>query len=145
MHEKKFINLNTKKSHCHDAMSAKILQQFFESYLPIITETVNESITDGNFLSGLKQAQITPVFKKLDCMNKENYKRVSLLSICPRYLKEFFTINLMILWKINSAIFLIMIIITTTIIIILTTIIINRIGIIITPSYWNTRLTSGGE
>ena len=61
-------------------MLAKILKQFCKSYLPIITKTFNESITEGTFLSGLKLAQITPVFKKLDCMNKESYKPSNILN-----------------------------------------------------------------
>ena len=41
---------------------------------------INESITEGTFPSELKLAEVTPVFKKLGCMNKEIYRPVSLLS-----------------------------------------------------------------
>ena len=68
-----------KKATCHVAMPAKVFKQFCDSYLPIITKIINESITKGTFPSDLKLAQVTPVFKRLDFMNKENYRGVSLL------------------------------------------------------------------
>ena len=74
------MNLNSKKATCRGAIPAKILKQFCNSYLPIITKTINESIPEGTFRSELKLAEVTPVFKKLDCMNKENYRPASLLS-----------------------------------------------------------------
>ena len=46
----------------------------------MITDIINESITEGTFPSELKLAEATPVFKKLDCMNKKNNRPVSLLS-----------------------------------------------------------------
>ena len=74
------MNLNSKKATCQGAIPAKILKQFCDSYLPIITKIINESITEETFPNELKLAEVTPVFKKLDCMNKENYKPISLLS-----------------------------------------------------------------
>ena len=74
------MNLNSKKAICHGAIPAEILKQFCDSYLPKITKLINESFTEGTFPSKLKLAEVTPVFKKLDCMNKENYRPVSLLS-----------------------------------------------------------------
>ena len=34
---------------------------------------MNKGITEWTFLNELKFAEVIPVFKKLDCMNKENY------------------------------------------------------------------------
>ena len=45
-----------------------ILKQFCDSYLPTINKIINESITEGTFPRELKLAEVTPVFKKLDCM-----------------------------------------------------------------------------
>ena len=64
--------------------TSKIIKQFCDSYVPIITKIINKSITEGTFPSKLKLAEVTPVFKKLDCMNKENYRAVSLLSHMPK-------------------------------------------------------------
>ena len=57
----------------------KFLNNLATHNLPISTKIINESITEGTFPSELKLAEVTPVFKKLDCMNKENYRSVSLL------------------------------------------------------------------
>ena len=73
MHEKEvkreIMNLNSNKA-----------KQFCDSYLPKITKIINEGFTEGTFPSELKLAEVTAVFKNLDCMNKENYRPVSLLS-----------------------------------------------------------------
>ena len=74
------MDLNPKKATDYGAIPAKILKQFCDSYLPIITKIINESITEGTFPSELKLAEVTPVFKKLDCMDKENYRPIGLLS-----------------------------------------------------------------
>ena len=78
-------------------MPAKILKEFPDSYLPVITKIINESITEGTFPSELNLAEVTPVFKKLDCMNKENYRPISLLShmskVFERILYNQLTIN----------------------------------------------------
>ena len=73
MHEK------TKKT-CHGAIPAEILKKFCNSFLPIITKIINESITEGTFPSELKLAKVASVLRKLDCMNKENYRPISILS-----------------------------------------------------------------
>ena len=74
------MNLNSKKATCLVAIPAKILKQVCDSYLPIITKIINENITEGTFPSELKLAEVSPVFKKLEYINKENYRPVSLLS-----------------------------------------------------------------
>ena len=87
MHEKEvkweIMNLNLKKATCHGAIPAKFyqLKQFCDTYLSIITKIINKSISEGTFPSELKLAEVTPVLKKLNRMNKENYRSVfSLLS-----------------------------------------------------------------
>ena len=66
MHEeevkREIMNLNSEKATCHGAIPAKILKQFCDSYLPIITKIINKSITEGTFPSELKLAEVTPVF-----------------------------------------------------------------------------------
>ena len=76
MHEKEvkpeIMDLNSEKATCHGAILTEFLKQFCDSYLPIIT--------NGTLPGELKLAEVTPVFLKLDCLNKENYSPVSLLS-----------------------------------------------------------------
>ena len=70
VHEKEvkqeIMNLNLKKATCHGAILAKILKKFCDSYFPIITKIINESITEGTFPSELNLAEVTSVFKKMD-------------------------------------------------------------------------------
>ena len=88
--KREIMNLNSKKAICHGAIPAKILKQFWDSYLPIITKIINESITEGTFSSELKLAKVTQVFQKLDCMNKENYRLISLLSDMSKVFERIF-------------------------------------------------------
>ena len=73
---REMMNLNSKKATCYGSIP--------DSYLPIITKIINESIIEGTFASELKLAEVTPVFKNLNCVNKENYRPVSLLSHIPK-------------------------------------------------------------
>ena len=45
----------------------------------ILTDIINDCLTQGVFPDELKLAEVTPIFKKKDCLNKENYRPVSLL------------------------------------------------------------------
>ena len=71
------MNLISKKATYHVAIPARVLKQFCDSYLPILTKIINESITEVDFPSELELVEVTPIFKRLDCMNKENYRPVS--------------------------------------------------------------------
>ena len=84
------MNLISKKATCHVAIPAKVLKQFCDSYLPILTKIINESITEGDIPSELELVEVTPVFKRLDCMNKENYRPVSLLSHMSKVFERIF-------------------------------------------------------
>ena len=55
---------------------------------PILTKILNTSLERDCFPNQLKLAEVTPVFKKEDELNKENYHLVSVLPTHPRYLKE---------------------------------------------------------
>ena len=50
------MNLNSKKAICHGPIPPKFLKQFRDSYLPIITKTINESITEETFPCELKMS-----------------------------------------------------------------------------------------
>ena len=84
VHEKEIkweiMNSNSKKATSNGGIPDKILKKFWDSYLPISTKIINESITERTLPSELKLAEVTPAFTKLDCMSKENYRQVSLLT-----------------------------------------------------------------
>ena len=46
----------------------------------ILTQCINKSFTSGEFPDFLKQAKVSPIFKKDDLLDKENYRPVSILS-----------------------------------------------------------------
>ena len=56
-----------------------ILQSTADIHLPFITISINLSIVKGCFPEELKLAEISPIFKKKDDIDKENYRPVSVL------------------------------------------------------------------
>ena len=47
---------------------------------PVLTEIINSSFEQNGFSNELKLADIIPIFKKKDPLNKESYRPVSILS-----------------------------------------------------------------
>ena len=58
-------------------VTAETLQQLF-----------NQALTTGKFPSNLKNADVTPVFKKNNPLNKENYRPVSVLPIISKVFEK---------------------------------------------------------
>ena len=58
---------------------AGILKGCVDSYISVLTKILNTSLERGCFQNQLKLAEMNPVFKKEDELNKKNYRRVSLL------------------------------------------------------------------
>ena len=54
-------------------VTAEILQKLF-----------NQVLTTGEFPSKLKNSDVTPIFKKSNLLNKENYRPVSVLHIISK-------------------------------------------------------------
>ena len=52
-----------------------------EVHLKYLTNTINHSLKECTFPDELKQSEVIPVFQKLDPLQKENYRSVSLLPI----------------------------------------------------------------
>ena len=57
-----------------------MLKQTIDVDLPIITQIISMFIDNNCYPDDLKLAEVTPVFKKKDDLDKENYKPVSVLS-----------------------------------------------------------------
>ena len=77
--KKEIENLDTKNSSTDGAIPATILKQCVNAYLPHFTNSINSSIQHSNFSEELKLSEVIPVYKKLDPLQKENYRHVSLL------------------------------------------------------------------
>ena len=74
---KKIRKLNVKKS--YGSISASILKQCVDAYLPYVTDLINYSLKESTFPEELKDSEVILVYKKLDPLKKENYRPVSLL------------------------------------------------------------------
>ena len=77
--KKEVLKLNSKKPSTYGAILASILKQTIEVHLKYPTNTINNSLKESTFPDELKQSEVIPVYKKLDPLQKENYRPVSLL------------------------------------------------------------------
>ena len=78
--KKELMNLSSKKVTRKGDIPAKILKDSLSVYTKELTTVFNNCLKDGLFPNELKLADISPVFKKDDDLNKENYRSVSILS-----------------------------------------------------------------
>lgn len=76
---KKLKGLNPKKATGFDKIPPKLIQLGAKQLSLPITNLVKLSITTAHFPSALKQAEVTPIFKKGDLLDKMNYRPVSAL------------------------------------------------------------------
>ena len=66
-------------------------------YLQALTNYINQSTASGKFRDSLKPANISPVYKTKDPLDKANYRPVSILPLAwQRYTKDEF-------WSVMSA------------------------------------------
>ena len=56
-----------------------MLKSTIDVHVSILTKIINSSIRNGCFPDELKAAEVTPIFKKNDHLDKENYRPVSVL------------------------------------------------------------------
>jgi hypothetical protein len=64
------------------------------SLLSPITKIINMSIDSGIFPNRLKEAQVTPIFKKNDPFLKSNYRPVSILPIPSKNFEKVLSVQL---------------------------------------------------
>ena len=76
---KEIENLNIKKSSIYGPIPASVLKQYVDAYLPKPTILINYSFPHNSFPQKLKLFEVIPLCKKLDPLQKENYRPVSLL------------------------------------------------------------------
>ena len=77
--KKEIENLDTKKSSTYGSITATILKQYVNAYLPHLPNSINYSIQHSSFPLELKLSKVILVYNKLDPLQKENYRPVSLL------------------------------------------------------------------
>ena len=69
--------MDWKKATLTGDIPAGILKGCVDSYIFVPTKILNTSLERGCFPNQLKLTEVTPVFKKEDELNKENYRPVS--------------------------------------------------------------------
>ena len=97
--KKEIENLDTKKSSTYASVPATILKQCVNAYLLHLTNSINYSIQHSSFPQELKLSKVIQVYKKLDLLQKENYRPVSPLpyvskifeSIIPKQITNYMT------------------------------------------------------
>ena len=58
---------------------AEMLKSTTDIHVSLLTNIINSSIRNGYFPDELKAAEVAPIFKKNDDLDKENYRPVSVL------------------------------------------------------------------
>ena len=78
-------NLDTNKADTFSNIPAKQLIEVGEIIVgPLMVIWNNEVIDNKIFPSKLKYADLTPIFKKLECVLKENYRPISILPVVSK-------------------------------------------------------------
>ena len=60
-------------------VTRKILKDFEELFATFICNNDNKSLLDGSFPEDLETTEVVSVFKKKNCIDKSNYRPVSIL------------------------------------------------------------------
>ena len=88
-------NLNPKKAAGYDNIPPKLMKLGARSLCGPVTSLVNRSITEHVFPAGLKYANVTPIFKKDDNLDKKNYRPVSVLPCMSKVFEKVMISQLM--------------------------------------------------
>ena len=73
-------SLSSNKASLIEDIPIKILKNSIHIYSEKLTNIFNECLINGKFSDTLKRADVTPIFKKGNNNEKENYRQVSMLS-----------------------------------------------------------------
>ena len=72
-------DIDSSKSYLKDNIPPKILKENNDICAIVLSSDINQCISKGKFPDNLKNADITPIFKKGDRLLKSNYRAVSIL------------------------------------------------------------------
>ena len=85
---KEIKDINPNKSSFRDSIPPKMLEISSKATVNIWQKFSNESIETDTFPDSLKLADITPVIKKKDPLNKTNYRPVSVLRMLSKLFEK---------------------------------------------------------
>ena len=74
------LSLDVSKATPVGDIPVDILKYTVDIHLPFITKIINVSFENGHFPDELKLAELSPIFKKNNDLDKENYRSASILS-----------------------------------------------------------------
>ena len=80
--------LSTKKAAGYDELPAKLIKNISIKIIKPVTLLINRCILENEFPKSMKKANITPLFKKKDKLNKDNYRSVNLLPILSKIMER---------------------------------------------------------
>ena len=78
--KKIIIGFDCKKSNFSESILATLLKDTCDTFIPYLTEIINDSFQTNSFPNELKLADITSVYQRKDPVNKESSYPVSVLS-----------------------------------------------------------------
>ena len=82
------MNLSSKKATRKGYIPAKILKDGLSVYTRDLTTIIKNCLKHSLFPNELKLADVSPVFKKDDDLNKKNYRPVSILTYVKMFWKN---------------------------------------------------------
>ena len=78
--DKKLCSIDNKKSQGYDNIPGKLLRLAYSALAPHLTYLVNACLTTSAFPYNMKNAELSPVYKRHDNLDKINYRPVSVLT-----------------------------------------------------------------
>jgi len=80
--------LSTKKAAGYDELPPKFIKNLRKILIKPMTLLVNRCILENEFPKSMKKSNITPLYKKKDKLNKDNYRSVNLLPVLSKILEK---------------------------------------------------------
>ena len=80
--------LLNKNSSGHDCLSNRMLKKEAYAFSVLLAPLINDSIALGIFPSGLKTANVLPIFKKGDTTNLNNFRPIALLPVFSKVFEK---------------------------------------------------------
>ena len=71
-----------------------MVKSTIDVHVSLLTKINNSSIQNGCFLDELKAARVTPIFKKNDDLDRENYRPVSVFSHASKFIERLMHIQI---------------------------------------------------
>ena len=81
-------------SKAYGDIPANMLKETLDTNVPILTRIINTGFENKSFPSLLKSAEVCPIFKKNDDLDKENYRPVSVLPVVSKVFERILYIQI---------------------------------------------------